>query len=107
MTDNKAKSHRRLECSKVCVWCTLVMVSAFLVFVCYEVHLTSDLSSIGYIATGVLVCLGMVVNAYMKRAYQKDLVELELEKTKQLTALKKKYGEDFIYERVDDVDFSV
>ena len=104
--DAETKKRRHIECSKLCLWCVLLLVCAFLVFVCYEVHLTGDLSAIGYIAAGVLVCLGLVVKAYMKRAYQKDLVELELEKTKRLTALKKKYGEDFVYERIDDIDLS-
>lgn len=104
-TEPKKRWH--IECSKLCVWCVLLLVFAFLVFVCYEVHLTGDLSAIGYIAAGILVCLGLVVKAYMKRAYQKDLVELELEKTRYLTVLKKKYGEDFVYERIDDIDLSV
>lgn len=105
--DTGTKKRWHIECSKLCVWCTLLLTAAFLLFVCYEVHHTGDLSAIGYVAAGVLICLGLVVNAYMKRAYQKDLVELELEKAKRLTVLKKKYGDDFVYERIDDVNLSV
>ena len=101
------KPRRHIEFSKLCVSAVCLLCVAFIVFVCYEIHITGDLSAVSYIATGILVCLGLVVNAYMKRAYQKDLVELELEKAKRLTALKKKHGDDFVYERIDDVDLGV
>ena len=103
--DTARKPH--FEFSKFCVVVVLMLCACFLWFTCYEIHMTGDLSAVGYIATGVLVCLGIIVNAYMKRAYQKDLVNLEIEKAKKLTVLKKKYGDDFVYERIDDVDLSV
>ena len=45
------------------------------------------------VAAGVLLCLAIIVRAYMKRAYQKDLVQLEIEKAKKLSQLKEETGE--------------
>lgn len=95
-----------IEFSKFCVGYVLVLVTSFLIFVCYEIHRQSDLSAVGYMAGGVLVCLGIVILAYMKRAYHKDLTDLEIDKTKKLSAIKKKAGDDFVYEPINDVDLT-
>lgn len=96
-----------IEFSKICVSVTLFIVISFLIFVCYEMHRLNDLSPVGYIGGGIIICLGIVVHAYMKRAYQKDLANIEIEKTRKLSALKKKSGDDFVYERIDDVSLTV
>lgn len=96
-----------IEFSKVSVALAFAIVIGFLVFVCYEMHRLGDLSAVGYIGGGILLCLGIIVHAYMKRAYQKDLVDLEIKKTKQLTSLKKKYGDDFVYDEIEDVNLTV
>ena len=96
-----------IEFSKICVSVTLAIVIGFLIFVCYEMHRLNDLSPVGYIGGGIIICLGIVVHAYMKRAYQKDLANIEIEKTRKLTALKKKSGDDFVYERIEDVTLTV
>lgn len=96
-----------VEFSKISVSLSFIIVIGFLAFVCYEMHRLNDLSAVGYIGGGILVCLGIIVHAYMKRAYQKDLVDLEIKKTRQLTALKKKYGDDFVYDEIEDVTLTV
>ena len=96
-----------IEFSKIVVSLTILLVSGFLFFTCYEIHITGDMSAVGYIGGGILICLGIVVHAYMKRAYQKDLVNLEIKKARQLTKLKQQSGDDFVYERIDDVDLTV
>ena len=50
-----------------------------------------------------MLCLAIIVRAYMKRAYQKDLVQLEIEKAKKLSQLKEETGENFTYEPIVDV----
>ena len=76
---------------------------AFVIFVCVEMHRQSNLDPVSYIGAGVLLCLAIIVRAYMKRAYQKDLVQLEIEKAKKLSQLKEETGENFTYEPIVDV----
>ncbi len=92
-----------IEFSKVCVAVAFLLSLGFIVYVCVEMHLQQNLEPVSYIGAGLLLCLGIIVRAYMKRAYQKDLVNLELEKAKKLTQLKEKHGDDFVYEPISDV----
>ena len=96
-----------IEFSKITVGAVIAIAVSFLIFVCRQMSVLGDLSPASYIAPSLFLCVGIVVYAYMKRAYQKDLVELEIEKTKKLSALKKQSGEDFVYERIEDVDLTV
>lgn len=96
-----------IEFSKLSVSVILLIAIGFLIFVCYEMHRLNDLSAVAYIGGGLIVCIGIVIHAYMKRAYQKDMVDLEIKKAKQLTAIKKKSGEDFVYDEIEDVTLTV
>lgn len=98
---HEKKGH--IEFSKICVACIFLLSVAFIVFVCVEMHIQCNLEPVSYIGAGILVCLGIVMRAYMKRAYQKDLTDIEIEKAKRLTELKKESGDDFVYERIEDV----
>ena len=70
-------------------------------------HRLQDLTPIAYLGAGVLVLLGLVVNAYMKRAAAKDLANQKIYETKIMSELKKKYGDDFHEGEVHDVDIRV
>lgn len=96
-----------IEFSKITVSTVLLLTTLFLLFVCWKMHVLGDLTPVSDIAPPLFVCVGIVVYAYMKRAYQKDMVNLEIEKTKKLSELKKKSGDDFVYERIEDVDLTV
>ena len=92
-----------IEFSKISVSMAFLLSFGFIIFVCYEMHIQQNLEPVSYIGAGVLLCLAIIVRAYMKRAYQKDLADIEIEKTKRLTAIKKEAGDDFVYERIEDV----
>lgn len=96
-----------IEFSKITVSYVLFLVTVVLGFSFFEMHRLHDLSPLGEIVAGTMVCLGIVILSYMKRAHNKDTVDLEIQKTKKLSELKKKSGEDFVYERIEDVDLTV
>lgn len=96
-----------IDFSKLTVSYVLLLVTVVLGFAFFEMHRLCDLSPLGEITAGTMVCLGVVIVSYMKRAHNKDTVNLEIEKTKKLSALKKKSGDDFVYERIEDVDLTV
>ena len=105
VSKSKKRSMRssHIEFSKICVSTAFLLSLAFIVFVCVEMHLQNNLDPVSYIGAGILLCLAIIVRAYMKRAYQKDLVQLEIEKTKKLSRLKEETGENFTYEPIADV----
>lgn len=105
VSKSKKSSTRRahIEFSKICVSAAFLLSIAFVIFVCVEMHRQSNLDPVSYIGAGVLLCLAIIVRAYMKRAYQKDLVQLEIEKAKKLSQLKEETGENFTYEPIVDV----
>ena len=103
---SKSKKRGRgiyIEFSKICVSVAFLLSVTFIVFVCVEMHRQNNLDPVSYIGAGVLLCLASIVRAYMKRAYQKDLVQLEIEKAKKLSQLKEEAGENFTYEPIADV----
>ena len=89
VSKSKKRNTRRahIEFSKICVSAAFLLSIAFVIFVCVEMHRQ----------------LAIIVRAYMKRAYQKDLVQLEIEKAKKLSQLKEETGENFTYEPIVDV----
>lgn len=100
----RTKQNRHfIEFSKICVTAVFFLAVSFIIFVCAEMHRQNNLDPVSYIGAGVLLCLGIIVRAYMKRAYQKDLVNLEIEKAKKLTQLKEEHGDDFVYEPINDI----
>ena len=94
---------KHVEFSKISVAMAFLLAFGFVIFVCYEMHIQQNLEPVSYIGAGVLLCLAIIVRAYMKRAYQKDLADIEIEKTRRLTEIKKEAGDDFVYERIEDV----
>lgn len=78
----------------VSVFSTLAV--GFVVFVCYEMHRLNDLSPVAYIGPSIVGLLASVLAFYMWRAKAKSQTDLEWEKTRQLTALRKKHPEAFV-----------
>lgn len=103
MGKREAKGKKYIEFSKICVATSFILVIAFIVFTCYEIHIQQNLDPISYIGSGILLCLAIIVRAYMKRAYQKDLAMIEIKKTEKLSQLKEKHGENFTYDPIEDV----
>ena len=92
-----------IEFSKICVAISFLISILFIFYCCYEMHVQQNLDPISYIGGGILVCLAIIVRAYMKRAYQKDIAMIEIKKAEQLSELKEKHGEDFVYDTIEDV----
>ena len=55
----------------------------------------------------MLVLMGFAVKAYMTRAAAKDMSQIKLLETQELSKLKKKYGEDYQQGEVNPPDISV
>lgn len=89
--------------SKVVVVFVIVLVTAFILFCCYEMHRLGDLSPISYIGTGMIALLSTVVAAYMWRAKQQDMFNLELEKIKEKAKLREELGDNYRDEAVVEV----
>lgn len=89
--------------SKLIVSFVIIFVTAFIVFCCYEMHRLGDLSPISYIGTGMVALLSSVVAAYMWRAKQQDMFNLELEKIKEKAKLKEELGENYENQTVTEV----
>lgn len=105
--DFECKKKKRPPFSKVIVVFIIVLVTAFLVFCCYEMHIQMDLSPIAYIGTGVIGLLAAVVGFYMWRAKQSDMYQLEMKKIEEKAQLRKKYGEYYQDESVPDIEEEV
>ena len=89
--------------SKVIVGFVIALVTAFIIFCCYEMHRLGDLSPISYIGTGMIALLSTVVAAYMWRAKQQDMFNLELEKIKEKAKLREEFGDNYRDEAVVEV----
>lgn len=90
--------------SKIIVGFVIALVTAFVIFCCYEMHRLGDLSPISYIGTGMIALLSTVVAAYMWRAKQQDMFNLELEKIKEKAKLREELGENYRDETVIEVN---
>lgn len=89
--------------SKGLVIFIVVLVTAFLGFCCYEMHIQKDLSPVAYIGSGVVGLLAAAVGFYMWRAKQSDMYNLEIKKIEEKAQLRKKYGEYYQDETVPDI----
>lgn len=94
--------------SKVLTASIVLLVYGFIAWACVEMHRLGDLSPLSYIGTAVIGLLATVVAAYMWRAKQSDLFQLDLRKSEEMAKLRREYGQDFRSERVQqpgDSDF--
>ena len=92
------------EFSKIVVITTLVGAWAFVLFVCYEIHIQQSLEPITYIGTGIVGLLTVVIGAYMWRAKQKDLSDLEFKKIEKMAKLREQYGDNVQSETITQVN---
>jgi len=97
------QARKKMEFSKKVTIASVVLTYLFILFVCYEMHETQNLDPVAYIGAGIVIMLAICVKAYMKRAYQQDLVNMKVNQAEKLSELKAKYGENFVYENIDDV----
>lgn len=102
----KKTAKQKMQTSKLIVYSSLALSWAFIVFICYEMHRLCDLSPVAVIGTALVGMIAATNAAYMWRAKQEDYSRLELEKMKQLSEMKKKYGDDFILEELHEVNMN-
>jgi len=100
----KANKKQKMEFSKKVTIASVVLAYFFILFTCYEMHRLESLEPIAYIGSAIVIMLGICVRAYMKRAYQQDLVNMEVFQSAKLSELKEQYGENFVHENIEDVN---
>lgn len=105
--DNKKKEYSKTSTTiLLSIFCTLAV--CFVVFVCYEMHVTGDLSPVAYIGPAIVGVPAAIVGFYMSRAKAKSKTDLEWEKTKRLTEFREKHPDTFTQGYVDlDEDVEV
>lgn len=74
----------KLPFSKWIVIYVFVIVTGFIVWCCYEMHRLGDLSPLVSLGERVIGMLTIVIAAYMWRAKQSDLYELEKKRVQEL-----------------------
>lgn len=102
---------QKREYSKIITTIVLSVFSSlavgFVVFVCYEMHRLRDLSAVEHLAGPIVGIPAAIVAFYMWRAKAKSKSDLEWEKTKQLTLLRKKYPEHFVNGSIENDENSI
>ena len=67
-------------------------------------HIQQSLEPITYIGTGIVGLLTVVIGAYMWRAKQKDLSDLEFKKIEKMAKLREQYGDNVQSETITQVN---
>lgn len=86
---------KKREFSKIIVAAIVALCIYFVLWSMHAMEETGDLSPIQYLAPSLAGVLAAIVVGYFSRAKAKDKADLEYEKTKQLSKLKRQYGDDF------------
>ena len=80
---------RKTPFSKTVVGIAVVIAICFIIWACCEMHRLHDLTPIQYIGDRIIRMLYIVIAAYMWRAKQSDLYDLEIRKA-QILGIKHK-----------------
>lgn len=107
-TKNNAKNKTEKQkkgTSKQITYYIFGITVAFMIWACWMMTKTQDLSSIEYIADIVKVALPIGIIAYMFRAVMEDKMELQLKYNEELSKGKVKYGDNYIVEELEVPDF--
>ena len=88
--------------SKIITFFIILLAYLFVIFACYEMRRLQDLSPIAYIGTGIVVLLATTIRAYMHRAVQQDLADIKVKETKELSQIKKEYGDSYVSSNSND-----
>lgn len=86
--------------SKVLTASVMALVIGFIIWACCEMHRLDDLSPLAFIGASIIGMGATIITAYMWRAKQKDLYELDLKKTEEMAKLRQQYGDDLKSEKV-------
>ena len=72
--------HKRIPFSKLVVALAVIVAVCFIVWSCCEMHRLNDLTPVDAIGDRIINMMFIVISAYMWRAKQSDLYELEIKK---------------------------
>lgn len=101
------KSKFHIDTSKLLVYFAFALACGFVIFCCFEMHRLQDLTPVAYLGAGMLVLLGFVVKSYMVRAAAKDMSQIKMIETAELSKLRKKYGDNYQEGNVNPPDLTV
>ena len=90
--------------SKMIVGYVMILVTAFIIFCCYEMHRLGNLDPIQVMGAGIVALLASVVAAYMWRAKQQDVYDLQMQELKDKAELRQKYGDSYQDEPIDIIE---
>ena len=104
MASQNRKKVKKGTSKKITHWIFYITV-AFFLFMAYMMLKTGDLSPSEYLADIIMVALPIGIIAYMYRAVMEDKIELQLKYNRGLSEDKKKYGEHYVVEHLEEPDF--
>lgn len=98
------KKQKKGTSKKITHWIFYITI-AFFIFMGFMMLKTGDLSPSEYLANIIMVALPIGIIAYMYRAVMEDKMELQLKYNRGLSEDKKKYGDGYVIENLDEPDF--
>lgn len=104
-TQKKRKEkEKKKEYSKILVGSVLIGVAFFIVWCCCVIDPSQNSDAFERLIQ--CVCgLGIIaLMCYAYRCKQKDRLDMEMERLRIINEMKQKYGSDFLYEEMTDVD---
>lgn len=104
MASQNKKNNKKGTSKKITHWIFYITIAYFL-FMSYMMVTTNDLSPSEHMSNIIMVALPIGIIAYMYRAVMEDKIELQLKYNRGLSEDKKKYGDNYIVEELDEPDF--
>lgn len=98
------KQKRKKEYSKVLVGGVMIGVAWFIHWCTRAMTESGDYSALPDLIKYVCILGAIALMCYAFRCKQKDKVDIEMERLKNINEMKKKYGDDFIYEEMAEVN---
>lgn len=104
-TKKKSKAKRqKKEYSKILVGSVMIGVAWFIHWCCRAMETAQDFSALETLIQYVCILGAIALMCQAYRCKQKDRLDMEMERLKTINEMKKKYGDDFVYEEMTDVN---
>lgn len=98
------KKQKKGTSKKITYWIFYITI-VFMIWTCCMMMKMQDLSAVEYLADIIQIALPIGIISYMYRAVMEDKIELQLKYNRRLSEDKKKYGDNYIIEELDEPDF--
>lgn len=99
-----SSKRQKKEYSKILVGSVLIGVAFFIAWCCKAMDAAEDFSALSTLITSVCTLGAIALMCYAYRCKQKDRLDMEMERLRVINEMKQKYGQDFIYEEMTDVN---